>query len=74
MEAEKQGVPVTGIGLLIGIAPSEGVAGKVLQVLQVIVPAVSLALELEFVLFCITAHYLTLLKQTTCYKTPTNYF
>lgn len=74
MEAEKQGVPVTGIGLLIGIAPSEGVAGKVLQVLQVIVPAVSLALELEFVLFCITAHYLMLLKQTTCYKTPTNYF
>ncbi|XP_051946085.1 palmitoyltransferase ZDHHC16A [Xyrauchen texanus] len=31
MEAEKQGVPVTGIGLLIGIVPSEAVAGKVIS-------------------------------------------
>ncbi|TRZ03634.1 hypothetical protein DNTS_008600 [Danionella cerebrum] len=31
MEAEKQGVPVTSIGLLIGIVPSEGVAGKGVQ-------------------------------------------
>ncbi|KAI2657904.1 Palmitoyltransferase ZDHHC16A [Labeo rohita] len=31
LEAEKQGVPVTGIGLLIGIVPSEGVAGKGVQ-------------------------------------------
>nr|AAH55620.1 Zinc finger, DHHC domain containing 16 [Danio rerio] len=34
LEAEKQGVPVTGIGLLIGIVPSAGVAGKAVQVAQ----------------------------------------